>query len=437
MLHARSTSLVLALASLPLFVRPGSAPQVLVVDDGGGPGVDFADIQQAVNAAADGATILVQDGHYDGFTVLGKGLQVVAAQGADVSIEGAGISVRQVPEGSHVLLRALLAPSSDEEGLAVLHCQGAVVVEECAFQGAAGQGAFALPNYHPAGYPAVRVEDAVVVLLRSTAQGGDGSDYVLLSAEQGDGAPALLVRGDGGTVVHGGVYTGGAGGDVDDDDSAYPGGAGGDAIRLADAALVHASGAELHGGDGGLGGYDFDGFTGTFHCGDGGDGGSGIAEGDLPGQASVLDVTVDPGLGGLGYLCPAGDPGVPFDVGALTLIPEQALDLRMPGPVAESGTLVLELAGPVGAPVLLAFAPAPAVYDLPPLVGPALVSPVGLAVVGLGALPASPFALAFPLSLDLPAGTALTLYAQAVYVAPSGAVVPGAAATAVLLDSAL
>jgi hypothetical protein len=59
-----------------------------VVDDGGGPGDRLRDIQQAVNAGADGATIRVQDGHYDGFTVLGKGLQVVAAQGADVSIEG-------------------------------------------------------------------------------------------------------------------------------------------------------------------------------------------------------------------------------------------------------------------------------------------------------------------------------------------------------------
>jgi hypothetical protein len=122
---------------------------------------------------------------------------------------------------------------------------------------------------------------------------------------------------------------------------------------------------------------------------------------------------------------------------ALTLIPEQALDLSMPGPVAESGTLVLELAGPVGAPVLLAFAPAPAAYTLPPLVGPALVAPAGLSVVALGTLPASPFALAFPLSLDLPSGTALALYAQAVYLAPSGAVVPGAAATAIVLDSAL
>lgn len=437
MLPARSTSLALALASLPLAARPGSAPQVLVVDDGGGPGIDHTELQAAVDAAAEGATILVLEGHYGGFTVLGKGVQVVAAQGADVAIEGGGISVRQVPGRSHVLLRGLKALSSDEEGLAVLHCQGAVVAEECAFQGAAGQGAFALPEPHPAGYPAVRVEDSMVMLLSCSAKGGDGSDYALLSAAQGDGAPALLVRGDGGSVVHGGIYTGGMGGDVHDDDSAYPGGAGGDAIRLADAALVHASGAELHGGDGGDGGHDFDPFFG-FSCGDGGDGGAGIAEGELPAQASVLDVAVDPGLGGLGYVCPAGDPGVAFDVSALTLIPEQALDLRIPGPVAESGALVLELAGPAGAPVLLAFAPAPEAYDLPPLLGPALVAPAGLSVVALGTLPASPFALAFPLDLDLPAGTALTLYAQAVYLAPgSGAVVAGAAATAVVLDSAL
>jgi hypothetical protein len=52
-----------------------------------------------------------------------------------------------------------------------------------------------------------------------------------------------------------------------------------------------------------MGGYDYDWLTGAFSCGTGATAGSGIAEIGLPAQASVLDVAVDPGLGGLGYSC--------------------------------------------------------------------------------------------------------------------------------------
>lgn len=67
--------------------------------------------------------------------------------------------------------------------------------------------------------------------------------------------------------------------------------------------MLHASGAELTGGDGGFGGADWDLFP-VFDCGDGGDGGSGISDngGALALGASALDLAVQPGLAGLGYL---------------------------------------------------------------------------------------------------------------------------------------
>lgn len=79
MLHARRTALVLALASLPLAARLAPGGQVLVVDDDGGPGVDYTKLQAAVDAAAEGALILVHPGSYAGFTVFAKGLEIAAS----------------------------------------------------------------------------------------------------------------------------------------------------------------------------------------------------------------------------------------------------------------------------------------------------------------------------------------------------------------------
>src|SRR5262245_7795451 len=50
---------------------------VWVVDDSGGPGVDFTDIQPAIGTAQDGDVILVHAGYYNHFTVDGKGLRIL------------------------------------------------------------------------------------------------------------------------------------------------------------------------------------------------------------------------------------------------------------------------------------------------------------------------------------------------------------------------
>ena len=48
-----------------------------VVDDNGGPGVNFTDIPPAIAAAADGDILLVQPGLYSHFTLSGKGLRIL------------------------------------------------------------------------------------------------------------------------------------------------------------------------------------------------------------------------------------------------------------------------------------------------------------------------------------------------------------------------
>jgi hypothetical protein len=243
--------------------------------------------------------------------------------------------------------------------------------------------------------------------------------------------------------VHGGTYVGGLGGSVLDDDSAYPGADGGDGIQVSDAS-VYVSGTGLLGGDGGWGGQDGL-FGGGYTCGDGGDGGDGVGqEGIAPVDVTLLDVAVTPGVGGLGDLgyggCPSGADGVTADVhtGTVASIPEQALRFHVPGPIAESGTLELQLDGPAGAPVVIVASAAPAAAALPVLAGPLLVDPLGAQVIPLGLLSVGPTSTFVPLGADLPAGSALILHTQAVYVSPtSGAIVPGAASAAIVLDSAL
>ena len=81
-----------AVLSLPTSLAGGQ--QVLVVDDDGGVGVDFTELQEAVDAASAGDVILVRSGTYSGLLLGDKSLFVIADRGADVrmitNIPGAG-----------------------------------------------------------------------------------------------------------------------------------------------------------------------------------------------------------------------------------------------------------------------------------------------------------------------------------------------------------
>src|SRR5689334_20349069 len=86
------------LASLPPFVLASlgafvlaplalAAPNgVTVVAPSGG---EYADVQPAIDAAADGEIVLVRAGSYGPFTVSGKSVHVVADAGAVVDVNGA------------------------------------------------------------------------------------------------------------------------------------------------------------------------------------------------------------------------------------------------------------------------------------------------------------------------------------------------------------
>ena len=77
---SRSFLLVFTLA----LAGPLARASTIVVDDNGGPGVQFTDIQPAVTAALPGDLIVVMPGSYSAF-VLDKGLTLLASSGAIVS----------------------------------------------------------------------------------------------------------------------------------------------------------------------------------------------------------------------------------------------------------------------------------------------------------------------------------------------------------------
>ncbi len=90
-----------------------------VVDDNGGPGVDFTDIPPAIAAAADGDILVVQAGTYSPFALTGKGLRILGEGSPSTLVQpppltSATTTVADIPPGSRVWIEGmrLMASSS-------------------------------------------------------------------------------------------------------------------------------------------------------------------------------------------------------------------------------------------------------------------------------------------------------------------------------------
>lgn len=95
-----------------------------IVDDGGGPGVDFVNIQDAVDAAVDGDVIEVRSGYYPGFTIDGKSL-VVAKHISPMLVQvAAGVVVKNLAPEQKVEIVGLRI------GLNAIPAQEPLVLEE-------------------------------------------------------------------------------------------------------------------------------------------------------------------------------------------------------------------------------------------------------------------------------------------------------------------
>lgn len=159
-----------AVAAL-LALAPYAAGGVLVVDLAGGG--DYLQIADAIAAAADGDTILVKPGTYAvGYVISGKGLTLVADQGADVLLYSPFLgplvsTIENLQPDQTVVIRGIDGPLNLQSNL------GAVRVEDCQLKGKLGFCHPTLPGQ--VGGPGASVTDcASVAFARCAIAGGDG-----------------------------------------------------------------------------------------------------------------------------------------------------------------------------------------------------------------------------------------------------------------------
>ena len=98
--------------SLVAFASMAHAQGALhVVDDDPGPGVDFGDIQDAIDAASSGDLVLVKDGSYSAFTVANTSLSIIGEEEAEVFVDGVPgdhlVLIHSVGATDRVLIRGL------------------------------------------------------------------------------------------------------------------------------------------------------------------------------------------------------------------------------------------------------------------------------------------------------------------------------------------
>lgn len=108
-----------------------TAQRVWVVAPTAGQGVDFTDVQPAVDAAVNGDIVLVRPGTYTLFRISGKGLTVVADGGAQLVPGGSFTLLINSGPGQPTLIRGFAATS---DGTPLSITAGApVTVQDCTF----------------------------------------------------------------------------------------------------------------------------------------------------------------------------------------------------------------------------------------------------------------------------------------------------------------
>ncbi|HET6203151.1 MAG TPA: hypothetical protein VFI25_10165 [Planctomycetota bacterium] len=422
-----------------------------VVDDNGGPGVNFIDLPPAVAAAADGDILLVQPGTYSHFTLTGKGLRIF----------GSGVSVTIVanPNPSSSYSQTTLAaipPSSIAhiEGMLFRYPFGPttfsparVVVSgpttRATFADVEIAGPLGLGAPSP-GFPALRVDAAEAKVVRCTVQGGAGVSYF---------TPALGSAGNRGLEAMNGarvhvassVITGGEGSGGCLLMSSGIGGLGGQAVSALSSSEVWIADSTVIGGNSGCCGFS------TSQCNAGGAGisangafvrvsgdATSLVRGGDAGNAclffpnppgpgieavgSLVEVHSVPVIGGC--LCGTSCTPGPAVVGTGVTLNAPALPvLEVSGTLTTTGTATITLSnGLPNAAFVIAFAATPG--HIPGgsfFLGEILLDSVNWYLLAIGSLsPGGDVTLTLPLTGIPPGFVYLPVYLQGLVFDPQG-----------------
>jgi len=205
------------IAALLAAVSAPASAKTWIVDDDGGPGVDFTEIQPAIDAAASGDLILVRDGDYKGFH-LTKSLVLAADTGHRPRVTSAstlGCIITTAEVSGFDLDRLYLDPST-----------GLVVIDDCACEAWGHTEMMEIEHcalvllsrchvsFHHDGElarPCVKITESEVIFSECTILGQDGWDSVM-SDPPGDGGDGIEAESST-LYVQATTCLGGAGGD--------------------------------------------------------------------------------------------------------------------------------------------------------------------------------------------------------------------------------
>ena len=408
----------LVVTSMSISLSAMLSTNVIVVAPSGG---NYTEIQPAIDAAANGDTILVKAGSYAGFAIVGRErLDVVADAGANVQIHG-NVRIRNCDGPIVVSGLAVNAPHSQytvqQPGLALTNNPGSVRVMSCTFQSADSLGAQVLGS-------------ADVELAGCSFHGG-GVNWNVSGAGIWIDHSSVALYDDNLVGVNGGAF-----------DCGYIGADGASGLRVSNQSLVFASRCSIHGGTG----------TTVPWGTDAGNGGPGVT---LYGAAMhVRDSDVQGGPGGVQdhsfgwcncWCCSCandGNPGQPYVTYAgatLDPIVGPGRTLSIANVVREQQALALQVGGVPGDQVILALSLAPGFTWQPASSGVFLetLSPTPR-YVRLGTIGTSGMLNATLPIADLgPGNLARTFYLQTLHHDAQGNVNLGSGRALVVLDSSL
>ena len=282
---------------------------ILTVDDSGG--MNFTDIQAAVNAATDGDTILVFEGSYAGFLVDGKALNVFAETNNVVNVTST-VQISNLVEPKRLVLSDLRITATSvypqsPAALAMNVNTGSVRIQKCTLAGGAGTLVFD-DEGEPFGSGGIGADlffCTDVAFTACTILGGNGAGITTGYSFQsgGVGGKGVFAR-ISAVALYDCLIRGGNGGDS----VGMNGGNGGDGYHAPTGGFF-SSGTAFRGGDGGS---ETD-FVPWFQ---GGNGGDGIVSGRNS-NIHLLDSTYGGGAGGFSFDGTNGTPGVGLDGGGI------------------------------------------------------------------------------------------------------------------------